>query len=58
MENANSLYNQLDDYKKQKVDARLSVLFRHYQRIVNPFLAKLFHLRREELSKQALEGAL
>lgn len=58
MENTVSLYTQLDDFKKQKVDARISVLFRHHQRITNPFLATLFQIKREELAKSAMEGTI
>ncbi len=52
------LYPVLDEGKKQKVDAMLSVLFRQHRRLTHPFMMKLFLLKREEFSRQVNEGAI
>jgi hypothetical protein len=52
------LYSTLEEAKRLKVDAMLSVLFRHHRRLTHPFIMKLFLLKREELSRQVSEGAL
>jgi len=52
------LYSTLEDAKRQKVDAMLSVLFRHHRRLTHPFIMKLFLIKREELSRLVTEGAL
>jgi len=52
------IYPTLDEGKRQKVDAMLSVLFRHHRRLTHPFIMKLFLLKREEFSVQVREGAL
>jgi len=52
------IYSTLDEAKRQKVDAMLSVLFRHHRRLTHPFIMKLFLIKREELSCQVQEGSL
>lgn len=52
------LYPVLDEGKKQKVDAMLSVLFRQHRRLTHPFMMKLFLLKREEFARQVNEGAI
>lgn len=52
------LYPVLDEAKKQKVDAMLSVLFKQHRRLTHPFVMKLFLIKREEFARQVNEGVL
>ncbi|HSQ42559.1 MAG TPA: hypothetical protein VLM37_09790 [Fibrobacteraceae bacterium] len=54
----NDLYPTLEEHQRQKVDAMLSVLFRHHRRLTHPFIMKLFLLKREEYARQIQEGSL
>ncbi len=52
------IYLTLDEAKRQKVDAMLAVVFQHHRKLGHPLIMKLYLLKREELSKQVMEGAL